>query len=69
MNDILRDKLLHITTQLADAMTRVRELEQEKSGVWSRMADGMAQNLELRTLLISSGTWASYLGFTFLTRT
>lgn len=35
VNDILRDKLQHISSQLVDARTQIHELEEEKREMWS----------------------------------
>lgn len=55
VNDLLRDKLYHTSAQLAEAMGKLRELEDEKRKVWDRTLESVSRNTQLHNLLASSG--------------
>ncbi|KAF9450695.1 hypothetical protein P691DRAFT_773695 [Macrolepiota fuliginosa MF-IS2] len=55
VNDLLRDKLHHTSTQLADVANRARELEDEKREVWGHTLQTNSRNAELQESLITSG--------------
>lgn len=53
VTDLLRDKLHHLSAQLADSQTKVRELEEEKRSVWCKaLNDCQIQASKSQVLLI-----------------
>ncbi|KAJ3574765.1 hypothetical protein NP233_g1544 [Leucocoprinus birnbaumii] len=54
VNDLYRDKLRVATSQLADTMIRLRELENEKREVWTQTLERASENSKLREALVAS---------------